>query len=199
MQKAPQTIAALLGSRICHDLVSPIGAISNGVELLQMSGGGDSPELDLIHESVDNANARIRFFRIAFGIATKGQELAGTEIRDILADLTRGTRLDIDWQSASVLPRSQVKLVFLMIQCLEAALPWGGKIHVSQTESTWHVVADSDRLKDIAALWDALENPTASAEIGAAEVQFLLFPVMLDEQHRRLSLTLSDTRIQATF
>ena len=61
-------IAALIRSRICHDLISPIGAIGNGVELLTMSASaGGSPELDLIADSVHNANARIRFFRIAYG------------------------------------------------------------------------------------------------------------------------------------
>ena len=54
-------LSALLGSRICHDLISPIGAIGNGVELLMMEGGTPSPELVLIAESVAAANARIRF------------------------------------------------------------------------------------------------------------------------------------------
>ena len=58
---------ALLGSRICHDLISPIGAIGNGVELLIMDGATKGPEIALIAESVANASARIRFFRIGFG------------------------------------------------------------------------------------------------------------------------------------
>ena len=57
-------IAALVGSRICHDLISPIGAIGNGVELIGLTENTSSPELALISESVDNANARIRFFRV---------------------------------------------------------------------------------------------------------------------------------------
>ena len=60
-------IGALIGSRICHDLISPIGAINNGLELLSMSDERDGPEFDLITESVGNASARIRFFRIAYG------------------------------------------------------------------------------------------------------------------------------------
>jgi histidine phosphotransferase ChpT len=62
-------IAALIASRICHDLISPIGAIGNGMELMALSSGQEqsSPELDLISQSVENANARIRFFRIAYG------------------------------------------------------------------------------------------------------------------------------------
>jgi histidine phosphotransferase ChpT len=62
-------LAALIGSRICHDLISPIGAIGNGVELLLMEASGKGPELSLISESVAAANARIRFFRVAFGAA----------------------------------------------------------------------------------------------------------------------------------
>ena len=65
-------IAALIASRICHDLISPIGAIGNGMELMALSSGQEqsSPELDLISQSVENANARIRFFRIAYGSAS---------------------------------------------------------------------------------------------------------------------------------
>lgn len=63
--------AALIPSRICHDVISQIGAIGNGMELMALSSGQEqsSPELDLILQSVENANARIRFFRIAYGSA----------------------------------------------------------------------------------------------------------------------------------
>jgi len=81
---------ALVGSRICHDLISPIGAIGNGVELLQMESAAQGPELALISESVTNANARIRFFRIAFGAAGRDQRIGRSEVAGILADLYRG-------------------------------------------------------------------------------------------------------------
>lgn len=57
-------LPALIGSRICHDLISPIGAINNGLELLNMAGTGAAPgpELELIGQSVESASARIRFF-----------------------------------------------------------------------------------------------------------------------------------------
>ena len=76
-------LAALIGSRICHDLISPIGAIGNGLELLSMSGAG-GPEVALISDSVANANARIRFFRIAFGHASPEQGTSRSEILSIL-------------------------------------------------------------------------------------------------------------------
>ena len=69
MDQHIDNLAALIGSRICHDLISPIGAVTNGLELMSMAGG-TGPELELVNESAANANARIRLFRLAFGQAT---------------------------------------------------------------------------------------------------------------------------------
>ena len=69
MADSENDLAALIGSRICHDLISPIGAINNGLELVAMSGDVMSQEMELIAQSVENASARIRFFRVAFGSA----------------------------------------------------------------------------------------------------------------------------------
>ena len=65
MQQTNASLATLIGSRICHDLISPIGAINNGLELLELTGGAQGPEMDLISNSVEHAEARIKFFRIA--------------------------------------------------------------------------------------------------------------------------------------
>lgn len=79
--QARSDLSALIGSRICHDLISPLGAIGNGLELLQMSGASESPEMTLIADSVTSANARIRFFRIAYGDAVQNQMIKGAELR----------------------------------------------------------------------------------------------------------------------
>ena len=131
MNADPHYLTDLIGSRICHDLISPLGAISNGVELLSMSGGPVGPEMNLISESVENANARIRFFRIAFGAAKATQIIGQSEVTSILQDLSRGGRLVTDWQAAGDMSRQYVKLAFLLHQCFESAMPWGGKITVS--------------------------------------------------------------------
>ena len=88
----------LIGSRIFHDLVSPLGAIGNGVELLSMStsGAAAAPELALIGQSVDSANARIRFFRVAFGAAGEGSHLNNSEIRSNLATVYRNGRMKVE-------------------------------------------------------------------------------------------------------
>lgn len=200
-------LAALIGSRICHDLISPLGAIGNGVELLMMSGASAGPEIALISESVTNANARIRFFRIAFGSATPGQGVARTEVRSILDDMTRGGRLMLDWQVAGDPPRQAVKLAFLALQCLETALPFGGRVRVVETGGKWRIAADSPRLRDIPDLWARLgesgtgtEAGTGQTEpLGAAQVQFVLLPTEARHQGRALTLDLGPTSIVIGF
>jgi len=199
MTSSPQDIAALLGSRICHDLISPIGAISNGVELLQMSGDGTGPEIDLISESVSNANARIRFFRVAFGATSPGQMIGAKEVRAILSDYTQGARVQIDWNSDGDQPRAAVKLAFLLVQCLETALPRGGQITVAEQDGIWSVAGQSERMKIVAPLWHSLLDGTPSQDIRAAEVQFLLLPLLMFSEDRTLSLDIAETGITARF
>lgn len=86
-------IAALIGSRICLDLISPIEAIGNGVEFLTMSASvGSSPELNLIADSVHNTNARIRFFRIAYGAASMDNVIGRQEVISVLPETAQGGR-----------------------------------------------------------------------------------------------------------
>lgn len=168
--------AALIGSRICHDLISPLGAIGNGVELLEMSAAGTGPEVALISESVANANARIRFFRIAYGAAGGGGSVAAAEIRSILAAMSQGSRTKIDWQVAGDVPRPLAKLAFLALQCLETALAWGGAITVASAGG-WRAEARAARLNVDAALWSSLSAPAPDPAIAPAQVQFALLPV----------------------
>lgn len=192
-------LAALIASRICHDLISPIGAIGNGVELLTMEPGGQRPEIALISESVANANARIRFFRISFGAASGDQRIARSEVLSVLTDLTRGGRVSYAWTSASDLSRREVRLVFLLLQCLESALPYGGKVSVTWGETGWQVLAEAPRLRADPALWEVLTEPRAPAGIGANQVHFALVPDELARQGRRLITEIGETTIRLTF
>ncbi len=199
MTSAQPDIAALLGSRICHDLISPLGAISNGVELLALTGEAKGPELELISESVENANARIRYFRVAYGAASPDQSMSASEIGSILGDLTGSMRLKVAWRPESDIPRDQAKLAFLMLQCLETAMPWGGAIEVTRQNSRWSFAAKSDRMKIGVELWDVLSRGNAERQVAASEVQFLLLPAELKAAGRSLSLVFGENTIDAQF
>jgi histidine phosphotransferase ChpT len=171
----PFDVSALIASRICHDLISPIGAIGNGVELLTMEpGSATRPEYALISASVANANARIRLFRIAFGAANSDQRVPRNEVLSILTDLGHAGRITFAWTSQGDLSRREVRLVFLLLLCLESVLPFGGRVEVAQTESGWTIRAEAQRTKVDPALWALLSEPAAEVQVEAGKVQFVL-------------------------
>jgi histidine phosphotransferase ChpT len=116
-------LVALIGSRICHDLASPLGAIGNGIELMTLTGAEETPEMALIHESLVNAQGRIRFFRIAFGAAEPGAVVRAGEIAEALAGSER--RAQVDWRVSGDLARRDAKRALLAVNCLDAAMPYG--------------------------------------------------------------------------
>lgn len=192
--------SALVGARICHDLISPIGAINNGMELLSMSGAPQSPEIELIAQSVDAANARIRFFRIAYGATSTEQFLGRSEITSILRDFTKGSRLVLNWHPLEDVTRSEVQLVFLAIQCAEQALPYGGHVEIERQRGRWSLSLSGERISLDQDLWDSLAGisefkPEAYRETIPAHVQFLLLPMHARDLDRTPNYTQSETEV----
>ena len=191
---------ALIGSRICHDLISPRGAIGNGVELLAMTGVEQTPEMTLISQSVENANARIRYFRVAFGAASEGAMIGNTELRSILDDLFRTTnRIKVDWRVQVDIGRAEAKLVYLVILCLESALPWGGKVLVTRTDSRWNFMATAERMKIDESLWEVIANPKLNASVSSSEVQFALIHPAAQAADRRVTTMIKENAISVSF
>ncbi|MGC3940628.1 histidine phosphotransferase family protein [Roseobacter sp. EG26] len=191
-------LAALIGSRICHDLISPIGAINNGLELLGMSGGPPGPEIDLIQESVGNASARIRFFRIAFGAA--GEQMMGrAEVISILDDLMDGGRLDVAWGPMDAQPRFAVRMSFLALQCLENAMPYGGRIEISQDGGNWLLHGRADKLNIDEPLWSILATKEPPKDLRPAQVQFALLPLIAGDDGRRVITEITENEVKLRF
>ncbi|WP_299875647.1 histidine phosphotransferase family protein [uncultured Sulfitobacter sp.] len=192
------SIAVLIGSRICHDLISPIGAITNGLELLNMAGEANGPEMSLIGESVGNASARIRFFRIAFGAA--GDQMVGTaEITSILRDLYHGGRLEVEWTPTDPKPRAAVRLAFLGILCLENAMPFGGRLTATCSGGEWTLDGLADRLNIDDTIWPLLDGVKAPSSLQPAQVQFALLPLIAQEDGRKITTRMDDTTISIAF
>lgn len=193
------TLTAMVGTRICHDLVNPLGAISNGVELMALSGAKRTPELELIEESIESASARIRFFRIAYGSGSTDQMMGRNEIITTLQAVARSGRISYSWEVPDVLARGRVRTAFLLLQCLESAMPTGGAITVSDIEGGWQIVAEAERLIVDDVLWDSLTNPRARVDIGPAQVHFALLADDLTRTATRLSLRIGTGEIVARF
>lgn len=190
-------LAALIGSRICHDLISPVGAINNGLELLGMSGAVAGPELELISDSVLNANARIRFFRVAFG-AAGDQQMGRAEVVSILEDISKAGRMKFQWTPTEGCSRSEVRMAFLAALCLESALPYGGVINVLNAGGNWTVVGEGRKVNIEDDLWGNLDGSSDEAKITPALVQFAMLPEAAKEAERKISYdaTLEKVTIQ---
>lgn len=197
--KGRPDITALVGSRICHDLVNPLGAIGNGVELLELSGLPQTPEMQLIAESVANANAKIRFFRVAYGAAQAEQAMGRSEIAATLAAAARGGKLSYFWAAEGQQPRRDVKAVFLLLQCLETAMPIGGDIRIARDGAHWELTADAERFQIDEPLWTSMLSARLRPQVTASQVQFLLLPDALAELGRKLALKLGPDQIIARF
>jgi histidine phosphotransferase ChpT len=128
---APE-LAALLCSRICHDIISPVGAINNGLELLD-EGGADEDAMNLIRTSARNASARLQFARIAFGAAgSAGMMIDTGDAEAVAAAYIRNEKPDLTWVGRrALLPKNKVKLLLNLILISIGTIPRGGKITVA--------------------------------------------------------------------
>jgi histidine phosphotransferase ChpT len=201
MHDAADDMPALVASRICHDLISPLGAIGNGIELMALESGTQSAEMALVSESVRNASARLRFFRIAFGQALPHQPAAAGELLPVLTDLGRAGRVEFHWRVAGSVLRVEAKLAFLSILCIEAALPYGGTITVLRDGDLWTVAGTGRELRYDQALWGRLRRDGAAIaasgdagrpDISPAQIQFVLLPAEILAHERRLALELEE-------
>ena len=189
MPNAQPDISAMVAARICHDLVSPLGAIGNGIELLQVAGQTNGPELELVAESTSSANAKLRFFRVAFGYVWSDQMISQAEIRSILSGLAPFQKHNVIWQCSIDLTRKKAKLAFLLLMCLETTLGWGGEIEIAIWDGGARMIARSDRLKLDDSLWQSLESGQEISEITSARVQFALAVSELRAQDSQIKLT----------
>jgi histidine phosphotransferase ChpT len=196
-------LAALVGSRLCHDVVSPLGAIGNGVELLEMSssfpGLGQSAEMQLIAEAVTAARLRIAAYRVAFGTSAGDQRISLSELRRLLEGLSGQGRLRVEVEADRDLPRHEGRMVLLGLMCLETALPWGGRVMAVRAEAGWRIVAECERSRQDPALWAWLDGSAPPRVPAPSEVQFPLLAEAAAHAGRPLRAELDDTGAEISF
>ena len=194
-----ETIAALIGSRICHDLISPIGAVTNGLELLALTGVPDGPEMNLVHDSAVSANARIMLFRLAFGLAAPGQSVSCDELCRAWQGGQTGKPVRLIWSGPDSLPRTEARAILLACLCAEPALPQGGEIGVTRTGGDWQLTITGRALAFDATLWGCLSGRAAPNGVTPAQVQFILLPQVLAEMGRQARMTQTQDRLTVMF
>jgi histidine phosphotransferase ChpT len=130
----PLDLAALLCSRVCHDLISPVGAIMNGIEVMEDDSDEETKTfaMDLIKKSAKTASAKLQFCRIAFGAAgSAGAQIDTGDAEKVARGMLEDEKTKINWNlPRALLPKNRVKLLLNMLLVAGHAIPRGGAMTV---------------------------------------------------------------------
>jgi len=132
-------LAALLCSRVCHDLISPVGAIVNGLEVLEEEKDEETRNfaLDLIKKSSATASAKLQFCRIAFGAAgSAGAQIDIGDAETIARGFLEDDKTKLAWNlPRALLPKNRVKLLLNLLLIAGQSIPRGGNLTVDPVGS----------------------------------------------------------------
>lgn len=147
-------LASLLSSRICHDLISPIAAVSNGVEFLDPSIAPEAREhaVRVINDGARDARGRLQFYRAAFGLSGAMADVSPIEeLRELALGFLTGGKVTLDWpESDATLERPAARLLLNQILLVAEALPRGGRAQVGAVRRgalNMVVMADGPKIK----------------------------------------------------
>lgn len=131
-------LSALLASRVCHDVIGPVGAIVNGLEVLEEDNDEEMREIamELVRKSAAGASAKLKFSRLAFGASgSAGSEIDLSEAGEILKEFSDSPRVTLEWSCPfQTRPKDQVKLLMNMVMIGLSCIPRGGVIKITTTE-----------------------------------------------------------------
>jgi len=161
--------------------------------------GGASPELELVGQSAQSAQAKLKFFRVAFG-AGSSSLIGGAEAERVAVDMFTFGRLSLSIsESWGARERGLVKLFYLLLLCVESSLPRGGNIQCAPTTSGWCIKVNGTPVAPPADLWRYVSEGHNGIDLNAKTIQFLLVRQAMVEQSITLKSEFSETSLQVEF
>lgn len=146
----PVTLSALLASRVCHDLINPVGALGSGLEVLgdqDMDPAMKEAALDLIKSGGQKSVALLKFARLAYGAAGGfGAEIPMDEAGAALREIYNWCKADLDWRvDAENAPKEAVKAIMILAHAAADCVPRGGKVAVTGGGGNYAITASGPR------------------------------------------------------
>ena len=163
-------LASLLASRLCHDLVGPLGAVDNGLELMAENGEMAGEAMTLAQRSARRATGRLQLFRFAFGAAGGEDSFGPGEARALATDCLQTPQLEIDWPSAMELPSGAARLLLNLLILGSECLPRGGRLAVSRSDGGLVIACEAPQARLLPELRAALEGNADPARLSPRTV-----------------------------
>ncbi len=178
-QPSDLELAALISSKICHDVIGPVGAISNGLEILDEDDDAEAQSyaLDVIRNVTQQASAKLQFARFAYGAAGSAGALIDLSTAE---QISRGFvgkgKHQLEWNVApGHMAKDRVKLLLNLIAGALTCLPRGGQITVNMAGTTekpsFKIHCRGTGARPPLYLVDFVENNNATDELDAMSIQ----------------------------
>ncbi len=144
-------LSALMSSRLCHDLVNPVGALSSGLEVLNDEDMGEDMReeaLDLVKTSADKAVAALKYARLAYGLAGGyAHDVPFDEAKQLLSDVYAFSKAELSWELSDLAaPKEEVKSLLLLVHAAADCVPRGGEVVVSGGGGDYQIRATGKRV-----------------------------------------------------
>ncbi|NJO54304.1 MAG: histidine phosphotransferase [Bacteroidales bacterium] len=169
-------LAALVASRVCHDVISPVGAIVNGLEVLDETNQDEEMRafaLNLIRKSARQASARLQFCRLAFGAAgSAGAEVDTGDAEAVARGVLDDERTKLTWDvPRQLMPKNRVKLLLNLVLLAGNTIPRGGVIQVRAEGDGFRVVAEGTNPRVPVGIRELLAGHPANGQIDGTLIQ----------------------------
>ncbi|MEM1050959.1 MAG: histidine phosphotransferase family protein [Pseudomonadota bacterium] len=194
-------LAALLCSRLCHDLLSPVGALSNGIELL---ADETDPEMqkrcvELLEQSAKSSTDKLKFFRLAFGAAGGfGEYVPVEEAQEVISSLAADAkRVELNWAiSDAKLPKAAIKVMLNLAQIALDALVRGGTLDIGAERTGGNVEivarATAEKLAFDETIGLALQGQLDASEVSSRTAAAHMIALLAQDMGGGLQFALAD-------
>lgn len=204
----PVRVVELLSSRICHDLVSPVAAISNGIELLgELGADGLQDSMGLLAHASRQASVRLQAFRLAYGAGGSEALVSGKMIYESFMNYVESDKVKLEWDLMNAVPEEDLnpgffKILFNAMLFARECLIRGGTVAVTKDGMSMTVTATGETVTVREGMTEALRGEMAVADLTPKTVHAYVthafsehfgFPLTLTQGDNTISITITYT------
>lgn len=202
----PTNLAALLCAKICHDLISPVGALGNAVEFLDDDGNPDMYEdaINLVRTSSRQASAKLKFLRIALGAGGSAPGVIPTsEVSKLTDDMFADSKPDLVWKiDSDGIDKNRARIVMNLIMLAVQAAPRGGSVTITRQgdgdSASFTIVSDGPNVRLDAAVAKAIAGKMPDGGIDGRSIQPLYANLLARDIGGSVGSSDDDTHITFT-